>query len=223
MSSEVVQLHVEIICEIKQTLWRGESSQGSFKCGSQWLGWWVFLAVVLTNFKLERWICSGLTQTELETEVSSTCGQVLLLWCYCWGTDACRRRNGAVSLEKERDGEIGVICEWENKDKGCFNQGRGVAVPPWIHLVTCLNLYIRKIQRVWQWICKTTLFQVVQLVTHCETTVAAAPCDVCSAGSNALCLWQLVLWMLSDVGWPFSKLCLSSSGKMKSQTCLCES
>lgn len=35
MSSEVVQLHVEVICEIKQTLRRGESSQGSFKCGSR--------------------------------------------------------------------------------------------------------------------------------------------------------------------------------------------
>lgn len=39
-------------------------------------------------------------------------------------------RNAAICLEKERDGEIGVICEWGNKGKGCFNQERGLSSYP---------------------------------------------------------------------------------------------
>lgn len=38
--------------------------------------------------------------------------------------------NAAVSLEKERDGEIDVIYGWGNKGKGCFNQGKGVVILP---------------------------------------------------------------------------------------------
>ena len=38
--------------------------------------------------------------------------------------------NTAVSLEKERAGEIGVICKWGNKGQGMLDQGRRVVIPP---------------------------------------------------------------------------------------------
>lgn len=38
--------------------------------------------------------------------------------------------SSAVSLEKERAGEIGVIYEWGKKGQGMLGQGRGVVIPP---------------------------------------------------------------------------------------------
>lgn len=36
----------------------------------------------------------------------------------------------AVSLEKERVGEIGVICEWGNKGQGMLDPEKGVVISP---------------------------------------------------------------------------------------------
>lgn len=38
--------------------------------------------------------------------------------------------NTAVSLEKEKAREIGVISEWGTKGQGMLDQGRGVVITP---------------------------------------------------------------------------------------------
>lgn len=38
--------------------------------------------------------------------------------------------NAAVSLEKERAGEAGVICEWGKEGQGMLDQGRGLSSHP---------------------------------------------------------------------------------------------
>lgn len=38
--------------------------------------------------------------------------------------------SAAVSLEKERTGEVGVICERANKGQGILDQGMGIVIPP---------------------------------------------------------------------------------------------
>lgn len=129
---------------------------------------------------------------------------------------------------KRKEMERLVLFVWGERKARDVLTREGACHPTLNSFSAYLNLYIRKIQDVWdsgsakspcsrQFMFPSWASHPLWGHTGCRT------CGLCSAGSNALCLWQLELCMLSDIGWPVFKLCPSSSGKLKSQTCLCES